>query len=92
MSGRVAGNVRAVEFFSRLGIRRRQLLKFFDTLPSCLVGIDACGSAHHWARELTASGHNVRPMPAAHVKLMAGMAPMPLKRPLNQATERKSVL
>ena len=35
-------------------IRRRQLLKVFETLPRCLVGIEACGSAHHWARELTA--------------------------------------
>ena len=49
-------------------IRRRQLLKFFETLPSCLVGIEACGSAHHWARELTAIGHDVRLMPAAYVK------------------------
>ena len=49
-------------------IRRRQLLKFFETLPSCLVGIEACGSAHHWARELTAIGHDVRLMPAVYVK------------------------
>ena len=49
-------------------IRRRQLLKFFENLPSCLVGIEACGSAHHWARELLAIGHEVRLMPAAYVK------------------------
>ncbi|MFY2823492.1 IS110 family transposase, partial [Ruegeria sp. MALMAid1280] len=49
-------------------IRRRQLLKFFETLPSCLVGIEACGSAHHWARELIAIGHDVRLMPAVYVK------------------------
>lgn len=49
-------------------IRRRQLLMFFEKLPSCLVGIEACGSAHHWARELTAIGHDVRLMPAAYVK------------------------
>lgn len=49
-------------------IRRRQLLKFFETLPSCLVGIEACGSAHHWARELSAIGHEVRLMPAIYVK------------------------
>ena len=48
-------------------IRRRQLLKFFERLPSCLVGIEACGSAHHWARELLAIGHEVRLMPAAYV-------------------------
>ena len=49
-------------------VRRNQLLKFFETLPSCLVGIEACGSAHHWARELTAIGHYVRLMPATYVK------------------------
>ena len=49
-------------------IRRRQLLKFFETLPSCLVGIEACGSAHHWARGLRALGHDVRLMPATYVK------------------------
>ena len=49
-------------------IRRRQLLKFFENLPSCLVGIEACGSAHHWARELISIGHEVRLMPAAYVK------------------------
>lgn len=49
-------------------IRRKQLLKFFEKLPSCLIGIEACGSAHHWARELLAIGHDVRLMPAAYVK------------------------
>ena len=49
-------------------VRRKQLLKFFETLPNCLVGIEACGSAHHWARELTAIGHDVRLIPAVYVK------------------------
>ncbi len=49
-------------------IRRRHLLSFFEKLPSCLVGIEACGSAHHWARELKALGHEVRLMPAVYVK------------------------
>lgn len=49
-------------------IRRRQLLNFFETLPCCLVGIEACGSAHHWARELIEIGHDVRLMPAVYVK------------------------
>jgi len=49
-------------------IRRRQLPAFFEKLPSCLVGIEACGSAHHWARELRAIGHDVRLMPATYVK------------------------
>lgn len=49
-------------------IRRRQLLKFFEAIPRCLVGIEACGSAHHWARELIEIGHDVRLMPAVYVK------------------------
>ncbi|MEM9207440.1 MAG: IS110 family transposase [Pseudomonadota bacterium] len=49
-------------------IRRRQVLAFFQKLPSCLVGLEACGSAHHWARELTKIGHDVRLMPASYVK------------------------
>ena len=49
-------------------IRRKQALAFFQRIPPCLVGIEACGSAHHWARELTAIGHDVRLMPASYVK------------------------
>lgn len=49
-------------------IRRGQVLAFFETLPPCLVGIEACGSAHHWARELIAIGHDVRLMPTTYVK------------------------
>jgi transposase len=37
-------------------------------MPPCLVGVEACGSAHHWGRELIKLGHNVRIMPAAYVK------------------------
>jgi transposase len=49
-------------------VRRRDLLAFFASLPSCLVGMEACSSAHHWARELEALGHDVRLMPPAYVK------------------------
>src|SRR6185437_11049050 len=52
----------------RRQIRRGQLLAFFSSLPPCLVGIEACASAHHWARELIALGHQVRLMPPAYVK------------------------
>lgn len=45
-------------------IRRRDLLPFFEQLPPCLVGLEACGSAHHWARRLIGCGHDVRLMPA----------------------------
>ena len=49
-------------------IRRRNLLFFFASLPECLVGVEACSSAHHWGRELTTLRHNVRLMPPAYVK------------------------
>lgn len=49
-------------------IRRRDLLPFFEELPPCLVGLEACGSAHHWARRLIDCGHDVRLMPPAYVK------------------------
>ena len=49
-------------------VRRRDLLSFFASLPTCRVGIEACSSAHHWGRELIALGHDVRLMPPAYVK------------------------
>jgi hypothetical protein len=49
-------------------IRRNKLLEFFASLPPCLVGLEASGSAHHWARELMALGHEARMMPPAYVK------------------------
>jgi transposase len=49
-------------------LRRRHVLPFFQKLPPCLVGIEACASSHHWSRELQALGHTVRLMPAAYVK------------------------
>lgn len=52
----------------RKAIRRSQLLAFFRELPPCLVGMEACGSSHYWARELTQLGHDVRMMPPAYVK------------------------
>jgi len=52
----------------RRQLRRRQLLPFFRKLAPCLVGIEACASAHHWAREIAALGHEVKLMPARYVK------------------------
>ena len=52
----------------RRQLRRRQVLTFFAKLPPCLIGIEACGTAHHWARELRKLGHDVRLMPARYVK------------------------
>jgi transposase len=48
-------------------LRRREVLPFFAKLPPTLIGIEACGSAHYWARELSALGHEVRLMPPAYV-------------------------
>ena len=52
----------------RKALRRAQVLPFFAKLPPCLVGIEACGTSHHWARELIGLGHEVRLMPPAYVK------------------------
>lgn len=52
----------------RRQLRRAEVLKFFAALPTCLVGMEACASAHHWGRELLALGHDVRLMPPAYVK------------------------
>lgn len=52
----------------RKALRRSQVLPFFTKLPSCLIGMEACGTSHHWARELTKLGHEVRMMPPAYVK------------------------
>lgn len=63
--------VHGVDEHDRVRIRRRlkrsQLLTFFAQLPACRVGLEACGSAHHWARCLQALGHEVRLMPPRFV-------------------------
>jgi hypothetical protein len=48
-------------------LRRKDVLSFFGALPRCLVGLEACGSAHHWARELIKLGHDARLMPPNYV-------------------------
>src|SRR4051812_37515104 len=52
----------------RKQLRRGQVLKFFAPLPRCLVGLEACATAHYWSRELTKLGHEVRLMPAKDVR------------------------
>ena len=52
----------------RKTLRRAQMTSFFAGLPPCLVGMEACATAHHWARELTALGHEARLMPPQYVK------------------------
>lgn len=52
----------------RKQLRRDQVAAFFANLPACLIGMEACGSAHHWARKLQALGHTVRLMAPQFVK------------------------
>ena len=68
----------------RRQLKRRHVLTFFQKLSPCLVGIEACGSAHHWSRELQALGHTVRLMPPAYVKPY-------LKRQKNDATDAEAI-
>ena len=69
----------------RRQLKRRYVLAFFQKLPPCLVGIEACASAHHWSRELQALGHTVRLMPPAYVKPY-------VKRHKNDATDAEAIL
>jgi transposase len=66
----------------RRQLKRRYVLAFFQKLPPCLVGIEACASSHHWSRELKALGHTVKLMPPAYVKLCASSRP---RRPSSRA-------
>lgn len=56
------------EVIIRRRLSRARLLAFFEKLPHCLVGMEACNNSHYWARELIALGHDVRLMPAQYVK------------------------
>ena len=58
----------AGEVIVRQRLTRSRLLAFFDKRPPCLIGIEACGSAHYWARELIRLGHEVRLIPPSYVK------------------------
>jgi transposase len=55
----------------RRKLRRSEVRDFFTKQPPCLVGMEACASAHYWARELQRLGHMVRLMPATYVKAYA---------------------
>ena len=52
----------------RRQLRRSQLLPFFKKQRPCLVGMEACATSHHWARQLIELGHGVKLMPARHVR------------------------
>ena len=68
----------------RRQLKRRYVLTFFQKLPPCLVGIEACASSHHWSRERQALGHTVRLMPPAYVKPY-------VKRHKNDATDAEAI-
>jgi transposase len=59
----------AANIIVRQCLPRRRVLAFFAKLALCLVGIEACGTSHYWARALIARGHEVRLMSAQYVKL-----------------------
>ena len=68
----------------RRQLKRRYVLAFFQKLPPCLIGIEACASSHYWSRELQALGHTVRLMPPAYVKPY-------VKRHKNDATDAEAI-
>jgi len=68
----------------RQQLRRSRVLGFFKKLSPCVVGIEACGSSHHWSRELQALGHAVRLMPPAYVKPY-------VKRQKNDAADAEAI-
>lgn len=68
----------------RKRVSRAKVLEFFSDLPPCLVGIEACPTAHHWSRELQGLGHKVRLMPPSYVKAY-------LKRSKNDANDAAAI-
>ena len=65
-------------------LRRGQVMGYFNNLPPCLIGMEACATAHHWARELTKMGHTVQLMPASYVKAY-------VKRSKNDAADAAAI-
>jgi len=68
----------------RRKLRRAEVLQFFEDQPSCLVGIEACATAHHWARSIMALGHKVKLMPPTYVKPY-------VKRQKNDAADAEAI-
>jgi transposase len=68
----------------RRKLKRRYVLAFFQKVPPCLVGMEACATSHHWSRELQALGHRVRLMPPAYVRPY-------VKRQKNDATDAEAI-
>src|SRR3974377_892216 len=80
--------VHGVDVDGQVVIRRRlkrgYVLAFFEKVPPCLVGIEACAPSHHWSRELQVLGHGVRLMPPAYVKPY-------VKRQKNDAADAEAI-
>jgi transposase len=68
----------------RKQLRRSQVMVFFEALPPCLIGMEACATAHYWARELTKLDHEARLMPAKDVKAY-------VKRNKNDAADAEAI-
>jgi transposase len=80
----VHGVDEAGEVAVRRKLTRGRVLGFFEKLPRCLVGIEACSSSHHWAREIIARGHDVRLLPAQYVRPY-------VKRSKNDAADAEAI-
>ncbi len=77
----------------RKRLRREKVLEFFAGKPACVVAMEACSSAHHWARELTRLGHIVRLIPPAYVKPFVKRAYVKpfVKRQKNDAADAEAI-
>jgi len=86
--GKSVFQVHGVDVVGAVVIRKRvsraRVLEFFGELPPCLIGIEACPSAHHWGRELQVLGHMVRLVPPSYVKAY-------LKRSKNDANDAAAI-
>src|ERR1039458_7166330 len=80
--------VHGIDAAEKVAVRKQlcrgQLIKIFEALAPCLVGMEACATAHYWARELTKLGHEVRLMPAKDVKAY-------VKRNKNDAADAEAI-
>jgi transposase len=77
--------VHGIDAAEKVVVRKRgQVLKFFASLPPCLIGMEACATAHYWVHELTKLGHEVRLMPAKDVKAY-------VKRNKNDAADAEAI-
>src|SRR3981081_3283713 len=80
----VDGIVAKEDVVARKELRRSRVITFFKALPPCLIGMEACGTAHSWARARTELGHEVRLMPAKDVKAY-------VKRNKNDAADAEAI-